>query len=302
MSDPFLQDRKSPDITETLESLHGVSISYKEWREEVRPSETSERNEIKGAVLISHGFGERIEKYVHLAESLTESGYRVAGSDFRGMGRSSGTRFLVRSFAEYDADLSVSLKRLKRDLPGVPIFLYGHSMGALCAMHFQATSEISGLSGLILSAPLLKFGDKIPAWQIALGKLGVVFHPGFKIPTSGTGARLTSCETELSKLRSDEFRANHITLKWFFAVSKAAELVRKSKRIAELSTLWLIPGEDKVVDSHENIQFFRRLEDKGDHKMLKFDGMLHELHAEKIHLRERVFRETVNWIEERCNK
>ncbi len=154
-NDPYLDGKSKPEVDEEIVNSDGPTLSYKEWHERgdhaVNP---------RAGVLLAHGFGERIEKYVHLAERLTASGYRVAGADFRGMGRSGGTRHSVKSFDYYSMDLQTSLHRLKRDLPkDAPVFIYGHSMGALAGLHFLAGDLGSPVSGVILSAPLIEFGE-----------------------------------------------------------------------------------------------------------------------------------------------
>ena len=297
-NDPYLVGKCKPEIDESIINSDGSTLSYKEWREK-----GDHAQEPRAGVLVAHGFGERIEKYVHLAERLTESGYRVAGADFRGMGRSGGTRYSVKSFDCYSIDLQNSLRRLKRDLPkDAPVFIYGHSMGALAGLHFLSGDLGSPVSGVILSAPLFEFGDKIPLWQIIAGRAAVVFLPEFKIKTASNSKRLTRCAIENEKMDKDELRASYITLEWFFAALRASKSVQDGCIGDIAPTLWLLAGEDKVVKTSATEALFSKIAEAEYDEITRFDGMLHELHVELKEDRERVFERVVKWLDARCNK
>ena len=299
-NDPYLIGQSKPEVDEFIFNSDGFKLSYKEWRER-----GDHAGKPRAGVLIAHGYGERIEKYVHLAESLTAFGYRVSGADFRGMGRSEGTRFSVNSFDSYSDDLLCSLQRLKRDLPkAAPVFIYGHSMGALAGLHFLAGELESPVEGVILSAPLLEFKDKIPIWQIIAGRAAVVLLPKFKIKTASnsTPKRLTRCMIENEKMAQDELRASFITLEWFFAVQRASKSVQEGF-IGEIApTLWLLPGEDKVVRTSATEALFSKITEEENDEMTRFEGMLHELHVELKEDRERVFKRVLNWLDAKCIK
>ena len=218
------------------------------------------------------------------------------------MGQSEGTRFSVNSFDCYSADLQCSLLRLKKDLPAkTPIFIYGHSMGALAGMHFISKEAANRVHGVILSAPLLEFGDKIPAWQLLAGRAAVGLIPEFKIKTASNSKRLTRCSLENQKMANDALRATYITLEWFFAAQKASQTVQSGLFGNGTSALWLIPGEDQVVKSSVSEALFAKNAVGQDHEIARFDGMFHELHVELETSRESVFESVVNWLNERCN-
>ena len=298
VNDPYLVGKSKPEVDEEIVNADGLTLSYKEWRER-----GDYYDKPRAGILIAHGYGERIEKYVHLAERLTASGYRVSGADFRGMGRSGGTRYSIKSFDQYSMDLQTSLCRLKRDLrKDAPVFIYGHSMGALAGLHFLAGDLGSPVSGVILSAPLFEFGDKIPFWQIIAGRAATVFLPEFKIKTASNSNRLTRCMIENEKMANDELRASYITLEWFFAAQRASRSVQMAFSANSAPTLWLLPGEDKVVSASATEALFTKFAEAKEDEMTRFEGMLHELHVELKEDRERVFERVVNWLNARCNR
>jgi alpha-beta hydrolase superfamily lysophospholipase len=108
----------------------GTVIHVHEWRPAGAP---------RGIVQISHGMGEHAARYSHLADKLASAGYVVYADDHRGHGRTitdtpgdlgkAGWNGLV--------DDMVTLTRLvKRDHPGLPLVLVGHSLGSFASQQY----------------------------------------------------------------------------------------------------------------------------------------------------------------------
>ena len=91
----------------------------------------------KGIVYIVHGIGEHIGRYTHVAQYLNGRGYAVFGHDHRGHGRSDGERVYFDSFDIPVRDLKARIDVVKAAHPGLPVFIYGHSMGSLIATLFM---------------------------------------------------------------------------------------------------------------------------------------------------------------------
>jgi alpha-beta hydrolase superfamily lysophospholipase len=68
---------------QALSAADGVQLVLRHW-----PHEGAAR----GTVLLVHGLGEHIGRYEHVAAHLNAWGWRVAGYDQRGHGRSQGAR------------------------------------------------------------------------------------------------------------------------------------------------------------------------------------------------------------------
>lgn len=130
--------------TGTYPSSNGRdTIAYYVYRPEGEPC----------AVLqISHGMCDYIERYEPFAEFLTEKGFVVCGNDHLGHGNSAGGPEDLGYFAEEKGWICLvkDMRRLtflmKQELPGVPYFLLGHSMGSLASRVYIAKfgQELSG--------------------------------------------------------------------------------------------------------------------------------------------------------------
>jgi alpha-beta hydrolase superfamily lysophospholipase len=76
--------------------------------------------------------------------------------DLRGNGASGGARQRVDSAAQLVGDAELALAEAARRNPGVPLFLYGHSMGGLVAAHVAARDAAKPrLAGVVLSSAAL---------------------------------------------------------------------------------------------------------------------------------------------------
>ena len=123
------------------------------------------------AVLISHGAVEHARRYDGFARFLASHGFAVYANDHRGHGRTAGLPENVAylgetggGFLQMVEDMHCLTLRIKSDLPGLPVFLLGHSMGSLIARVYAAKYG-SELAGVILTGT-----GRVSPELIALGR------------------------------------------------------------------------------------------------------------------------------------
>jgi len=136
------------DLTHYIISNDGLYFYYKSW---VPPRP-------KALIFILHGFAEHIERsgYDYLAKKFYELGYAVFGHDHEGHGRSSGTRGYVNSFDQYSSHAFQVIQQISKDYKGLPIYLFGHSMGGLVTLH-MAIDYPGFFKGVMLSSPVVRY-------------------------------------------------------------------------------------------------------------------------------------------------
>jgi alpha-beta hydrolase superfamily lysophospholipase len=109
----------------------------------------------KGVVIVAHGMAEHAARYRRFGDELAARGYAVYVPDHRGHGRTAGGDDRLGwagaggwSGMLRDLDRLAGLARERH--PGVPLILFGHSMGSVLAQRF---AQLHGdqLAGLILS-------------------------------------------------------------------------------------------------------------------------------------------------------
>jgi acylglycerol lipase len=106
-------------------------------------------------LLISfHGMHEYQNSYAVVAKTLFSLGAEVVGIDWRGHGKSEGPRGLLPSFPVLLNDCLKFVDEMQKHYPGLPIFLFGHSLGACISLHIS--EHRPGLiKGMMLMSPAL---------------------------------------------------------------------------------------------------------------------------------------------------
>ena len=84
-----------------------------------------------------HGLGDHSGLYPALVDYMTGRNMAVHSFDLRGNGRSPGARGFVRDWADYRDDLLRFVDTVRRDEPGLPLFLIGNSLGGLIALDYR---------------------------------------------------------------------------------------------------------------------------------------------------------------------
>lgn len=132
-----------------------------------------------GVVQISHGMTENVLRYDEFAEYLNDKGFIVYGHDHRGHGLTARTKEDLGYIADNEGfdwlvrDLYELISNAKQENKGLPIYLFGHSMGSFVSQRFV---ELHGkdIDGLILSGSngeptkLTPFGILISRLEIKL--------------------------------------------------------------------------------------------------------------------------------------
>lgn len=97
--------------------------------------------EARAVVQINHGLAEHAARYAHFAEFLAGRGFHVYAHDHRGHGGTTAPDAPPRSFGRDGAEKVIADAEAVHDLiaarhPGLPVILFGHSMGGLIAANF----------------------------------------------------------------------------------------------------------------------------------------------------------------------
>lgn len=118
---------------------------------------TEPETELKGVVQISHGMCEHKERYLPFMEFLAEHGYAAVIHDHRGHGESVRKQEELGYFYNGKnkaivSDLHQVTEWTKKQFPGIPLYMLGHSMGTLVARNYLKDYDYE-LEKLILTGP-----------------------------------------------------------------------------------------------------------------------------------------------------
>ena len=114
-------------------------------KQEVFEREWAPAGDPRATVALVHGLGEHSGRYEKLAERFTQASYGVRAIHLRGHGESPGARrHALRAGARAHDGL---VERC-----GTPVFLYGHSLGALLAVLWLLERPGAPVAGAVVSA------------------------------------------------------------------------------------------------------------------------------------------------------
>ncbi len=249
--------------------------------------------EPRAALLLSHGLGEHAGRYAAFAASLVARGVSVFAPDHRGHGRSAGQRGHVDRFSCYAEDFE-AFRRGAGVPEGLPLFVFGHSLGGLVVIRWMQAHRGVAVRGVILSAPLLGVALRAPRWKLALS--GVLSRWLPRVPfSSGVDAdKLSTDPAYVRSYRDDPLVHGRITPRLYTELLAATEAAfAECETLRDPPILVLIPGDDRVVSSEAVARFAARL--PGDVTVRHYPGFRHEPLNELR--REEPIADVLGWME-----
>jgi pimeloyl-ACP methyl ester carboxylesterase len=106
----------------------------------------------RGLIVYVHGTGnDHIYPQISLFQQLVKAGYAVFSFDLDGHGRNSSTKFDPDSIADA---VECAVNAAESNIPGLPIFLIGHSLGGAAALAYLSSAERDIAGVILVSVPL----------------------------------------------------------------------------------------------------------------------------------------------------
>ena len=113
---------------------------------------TRPANEPKAILQMVHGMAEHKERYIQMMEYLSEQGLVCVMNDLRGHGKTAASPddlgFMDKGgWKGMVADIACVTAWIKEQYPGLPVYLFGHSMGSLIVRSYckEHDRDIAGL-------------------------------------------------------------------------------------------------------------------------------------------------------------
>lgn len=228
-------------------------------------------------IALLHGLGEHSGRYRHWAEKFCGAKIAFAAFDLRGHGQSEGRRGNIPSMDITLSDIGLFLEKVVTIFPGIPVVLYGHSLGGNLAVNFVIERH-NNLSGLIITSPWLRLSMPVPGYKMVLASLVGSLVPSILQPNGLDTGYLSRDKNVAEQYKSDPLVHDRISAGLFLAASRGGE---KAVRMAGSITIpvLLMHGTADAITSPEGSKSFS--DNSGDNVTLRlWDGFYHELHNE----------------------
>lgn len=243
-------------------------------------------------LLLVHGIAEHAGRYAHVAARLGQAGIVTHAYDQRGFGGSDGHRAYVDRWSDYHADVADQLSLVRASSSGLPVVLYGHSMGGLIALGYVLADPTRPLPDLlVLSAPAID--AIVPAWKRRLADILAVIAPRFAIANTFPKGGLSSDGAVEAAYLADPIAVHRTTAR--LGVSLFREQARVQAVLARggalpVTTYVLHGADDPIVPEWAS----RTLEGRANVTRRVYPGLHHETHNEPTGAT--VIDDTARWI------
>lgn len=272
-------------------------MSYSEisWRtadgEKIFAQDWRPQGSVRGAVALVHGLGEHLGRYQHVADALNQAGYALTAFDLPDHGRSGSSRGSA-SFDSIMVEIDRLLQETRDRYPGVPYFLYGHSLGGMLVMYYTLKRQ-PPLNGIVVTSPLLEPATAVPQSTIFMGKILKRVAPAFRMKNRVDTTKLSSDPAVAQAYISDPLVRSYVHPRLGLDMLTTGDWIQAN--ISRLSIPMLLShgSEDKLV----SVTAIEQLVKAVPAQMLTYkvwEGMLHEIHNELG--KQQVFDFIIHWL------
>jgi len=246
-------------------------------------------------VTLVHGFAEHTGRYERLGSWLAERGCAVHGFDLQGHGRSEGPRGHAASFSALIDDAEAFVGWVRSEHPGVPLFVFGHSMGGLIVLGYAAL-RAPRVAGVATSGAALYLAELPSRLQVAaLWSLRPLL-PRLRLSRPIAEDALSRDPEVGRQYRADPLVFQFLTLSLAWALYDGARRTLEAAPGVGIPVLLLHGGDDPLVRPTGSQAFHDELDTPGSDLRI-YPGLRHEILNEPEW--ETVATDLMDWMRER---
>jgi alpha-beta hydrolase superfamily lysophospholipase len=244
----------------------------------------------KAVIILVHGLGEHVQRYVYWADLFKKEGIAFLGVDLPGHGRSEGRRGDIRSFKGLGEMIDILIKSSNQTFPGCPVYIYGHSLGGGIVLEYMLRRDPK-VKGAIVTSPFLRLAFEPPKIKLFIASVMKYLLPGLIQPSGLNTSHLSHDTAVVEKYKNDPLVHGKISVSLFSESVAAAKYSLKHASELKVPTL-ILHGSDDMILSPEGSREFASKTNMAELKI--WEGGYHELHNEPF--RNEVFKYILDWI------
>jgi acylglycerol lipase len=244
----------------------------------------------RAVILMVHGLGEHIQRYAYWADLFKKEGIGFAGVDLPGHGRSEGRRGNIKSYTVLEEMIDILLKSCRKTFPGLPIFIYGHSLGGGIVLDYLIRNNPK-VKGAIVTSPWLRLSFEPSRIKVIMASVMKNIMPWLIQPSGLIVSHISHDQSVVEKYKTDPLNHGKISVSLFYGAMTAAKYSLSHASELKVPTL-IVHGSDDLICSPAGSIEFAAKTTMAELKI--WDGGYHELHNESF--KEGVFAYIMNWI------
>jgi lysophospholipase len=250
--------------------------------------------EPKAALVIVHGLAEYAGRYQLIAREFAAHGISTFAFDQIGHGADADPRTHVDHFDLFVDDASDACRGFAERTKNLPLFVWGHSMGAIVALQLAARQHPE-LAGLIVSS------NSLEIFRRGLNPLSAFFRfasriaPRVRIPLGLDAAKISHDEAVQRAYANDPLIPQTASLRLIVEFAQACEEARADAPRIRVPVL-IVHGEQDAIAPPQGSRALFEVIGSEDKALEIFPGARHEVHNERAVQRARFVDLLSSWI------
>lgn len=260
----------------------GLKLFARVWEPMTKPS---------AVICLVHGLGEHSGRYEHVGHFFAGKGYATIALDLPGHGKTAGKRGHVNKYDDLLDCIPALLNRAAERYSGVPVILYGHSMGGNIVANYVLRRK-PGIRAAVVTSALFRLAFAPPKGKVKLASIMKGIFPGWSEKNGLVTADLSRDKAVVEAYEKDPLVHNRISAGLFFGVYEAGEWAITHAGELTIPMLVMHGSEDRLTSAPGSKAF---ADNAG--KMatwVEWPGFYHETHNEPE--KEEVLGRIASWI------
>jgi len=248
----------------------------------------------ESVIVAVHGLSGAADDFRPLGQYFEEKQTAVYSYELRGQGNDPRERRRgdIGTAEQWYRDLDAFLTLVRREHPGVPVFVYGESLGALILMNGLTSlspDNFAAIEGVAMGSPIVALRQKLPPFQDLVVHLLIRITPWLKVSLEKLGGskpvQVTSTTTHQGQMAVTPHYIEHFTFRLLGAIEKMIHNCPGGTCAIGKPLILFYPGQDVFTAAEDVDAFFKDLTLPQKEKHFYPDGfhlLLHDTSADDI--------------------
>lgn len=277
-------------------SAKGEIFGYRKW--------ISEKTEPDVVIIGIHGFCGASIDYANLGNHLLKHQPRTGlyAYELRGQGSDPihARRGDIGHPGEWYHDLFAFTQLVREQHPDAKVVWFGESMGALIAAHAwrEAPDGPPPCDGLVLSSPIVRFRDDIPAWTPGLVQIAATALPLARVSldalSGGQDVQMTQKSVHGEQVKKNPYHVEQHTLRLIGTLGGLITGMNDCATTFQAPVLVLHGGQDFFNNDSDVRGFVARIPEQTSVTYRNYPAAYHLLMYDEK--RETIFRDVGRWL------